>query len=351
MTETGYILQRSDSGSGGTYETIASLAANSTSYLDASAQPETTYHYRLAAVNEDNGSSTDPAACQTSVTTGEGADETIFEQTVSTDWNQPDNWSEYVPQFSIDAIIASNTTANVNDNNTPEYDGDLTLQENARLDIRNNVPSLNALGGGTITFHSGSSIVLYHGSNFTISQNFHFSGDASIGNSSNATDNQWRRLGGVISGSGQFTYSMRRGNVLHIDESNPDWSGGLVVNFSDNNFNNASRVQAEASHALGTGDITLNDGIGLVINAPDAIDTGATLYLNGRGHHSSGIRKLSLNHDAQVFAFYLDGVRMEDGVYDSNSGLVDSVNGNPLITGSGTLTVQGAPQGTLLIIR
>lgn len=339
ITETGYILQRSDSGSGGPYETIATLTANSTSYLDASAQPETTYHYRLAAVNEDNGSSTDPAACQTSATTGEGADETIFEQTVSNDWNQPDNWSEYVPRFSIDAIIASNTTANVNDSNTPEYDGDLTLQENATLDIANNVPSLNALGGGTITFHSGSSIVLRHSSNFSISQDLHFPEDGAIGNSSNATDNQWRRLDGEISGNGTFTYSMRRGNVLYIDNSNPDWSGAFVANNTDI-VSNRSRVWAESSGAFGSlATITINNGLSLVIDASDTIDAGTSLYLNGGGHPSDA--KLRLNQDAQVFALYIDDERMPDGQYDSSE---------EWITGSGSLTVQGAPQGTIILI-
>ncbi len=70
-TETGYVLQRSDSGSAGPYDVIATLAANTTSYTDTAVSATTTYHYRLAAVNSVNGSSTDPAACQTSVTTAE----------------------------------------------------------------------------------------------------------------------------------------------------------------------------------------------------------------------------------------------------------------------------------------
>jgi len=65
-TETGYILQRSDSGSNGPYTVVATLDANTTSHPD-SGLSSGTYHYRLAATNDGNGSVTDFAACQTNV--------------------------------------------------------------------------------------------------------------------------------------------------------------------------------------------------------------------------------------------------------------------------------------------
>lgn len=67
--ETGYELYRSTDGV--SFSLIASLAPDTTTYTDApvSQTPATldpvTYTYRLAAVNASNGSTTDPADCQT----------------------------------------------------------------------------------------------------------------------------------------------------------------------------------------------------------------------------------------------------------------------------------------------
>ena len=57
-----------------------------------------------------------------------------------------------------------------------------------------------------------------------------------------------------------------------------------------------------------------------------------------------------LNADEQVFALYIDGTPVEDGVYDKDSGLVD-IDGVNLISGNGKLTVKGAPSGTLIIVK
>ena len=114
---------------------------------------------------------------------------------------------------------------------------------------------------------------------------------------------------------------------------------------------NSPCLRGNANKSLGTGDVTINDGVGLVIGAAGAMDVGASLYLNGRGHHLAENRKLRLNADIQVFALYIGGNKIPDGVYDKDSGLVDSVNGNPLITGNGKLTVKGPPAGTVLLIK
>jgi hypothetical protein len=63
--ETGYIIQRSTNLTG-PFETIATLAANSTSYVDNTLQISGTYFYRLAASNSGNGSTTDFSASQIS---------------------------------------------------------------------------------------------------------------------------------------------------------------------------------------------------------------------------------------------------------------------------------------------
>jgi hypothetical protein len=67
-TETGYILQRSTTASGG-YTQIASPGASAASYVDTELAEATTYYYRLAVTNSMNGSGTDLQACQTNATT------------------------------------------------------------------------------------------------------------------------------------------------------------------------------------------------------------------------------------------------------------------------------------------
>jgi hypothetical protein len=76
-TETGYVLRRSDSGSGGSYTVIATLGADTTLFTDG-VSPSTTYHYQLSATNSANGSGTDFAACQISAATEE-AGEVVYE--------------------------------------------------------------------------------------------------------------------------------------------------------------------------------------------------------------------------------------------------------------------------------
>jgi len=68
-TETAYVLQRSDAGSGGPYSVVATLGGDVTTHMDVGLSPSTTYTYRLAASNAVNGSATDFAACQTNATT------------------------------------------------------------------------------------------------------------------------------------------------------------------------------------------------------------------------------------------------------------------------------------------
>jgi hypothetical protein len=68
--ETGYLLQRSDSGTGGPFTVIATLPADTVSYADVGLAESSNYVYQLAATNAANGSSTEFAAAQISATTG-----------------------------------------------------------------------------------------------------------------------------------------------------------------------------------------------------------------------------------------------------------------------------------------
>jgi len=66
--ETGYILQRSEALEG-PYATIATIAADTTSYISDGLYFSTTYYYQLAATNTANSSATSFALCRTNATT------------------------------------------------------------------------------------------------------------------------------------------------------------------------------------------------------------------------------------------------------------------------------------------
>jgi len=280
------------------------------------------------------------------VTTFTGGPTSKPSSTSADNWNIVSNWNNGagpVPSGTINAVIASDKFANTRDA-TLAYTGTFTMQANSWLRIgqtpANN--NQNALGSGVVTLHSGAEIEIRYEGALTLANPIHFAGDVLITNQGNATENKQRTLNGVISGTGLFRYEMRRGNSLNINSANPNWSGGIIASFTDTNFGNASRLVANANGAFGTGDVTVNDGIGLVIAAGlgNVIDNNAALHLNGRGHHTD--RNLRLNSSETVRALFIDGVGIPAGTYNSTSGLVDYL-GNPLITGTGALTVLTGP--------
>jgi|GEM_PF-1833481 len=298
---------------------------------------------------------------------------TTFNQTSNTDWNDSANWDNDIPGTPagevIDAIIASGKTAIVDSSLTPTYTGNLTLQSNAEVDIRWTDPEdLNALGTGTITLNTDSTLRIRRAGSFTLANNIDFSGDALIQNSSNTTDNKSRTFNGVISGSGEFTYGMRRGNLLALGGGSANThDGGMIFNYSDNNFGNTSRVRADKNGAFGTGDVTINDGIYLeLINAAvtDAISDSATLFLNGRGEHAGDDEKVTLGAGVTetvgglVYTDWVSGsavqVSLANGTYGDglNNPTYTATLGGPVIPlfdGTGTLTIVPEPSSLALL--
>lgn len=68
---TGFVLQRSDSGVGVSYTTIANPESTAISYIDGGLTPDTTYYYQLAATNRNNSSATLFSLARTQATTTE----------------------------------------------------------------------------------------------------------------------------------------------------------------------------------------------------------------------------------------------------------------------------------------
>ena len=271
---------------------------------------------------------------------------TTYNQTGGdTDWNNAANWDNGVPISALDAVIVADKTAVANSASTPVYTGDLTLFSGALLDLYDGAGNLNALGGGTITMNAGSQLTLYHNSpdNIDIANDIAFGGNASIFNSGNGTDNEQRYLTGSLSGTGQFTYSMRRGNTLHIDGTNTLWSGGFVGNCVDIISSNLPNgVEPGVNDAFGSGNVTLNDAVRLVVPSGlgDTIGDTATLTLNGQARDGD---KLVLGSDETIGALIVDGFQYPAATH----GRVGNPSGVDFewawITGDGVLTVASDP--------
>ena len=292
---------------------------------------------------------------------------TTFTQGTSDSWVNAGNWNNSVPAGTIDVVIAGGT-AQVDTASISPYTGSLTLNAGTTLDMQyNDAAALNAIGTGLITLNTGSILATRRGATVTINNDINFAGDASILNWSNPTDNDQRFFNGAISGSGQFTYGMRRGNLLALGGTSPNThSGGMIFNFTDTNFGNTSRVRADKNGAFGTGDVTINDGIYVeLLNSAvtDAIADTATLYLDDRGEHASPLEKVTLRTDVDetvgglVYYDYSTGsavaVPLAPGVYgrDFINPTFRASDGTdrPLFDGAGTLTVVPEPASMALL--
>ncbi len=110
-------------------------------------------------------------------------------------------------------------------------------------------------------------------------------------------------------------------------------------------------LEAHAAGALGTGDVTIESTDSLEIHAANTMYDMAVLYLNGLQSGNSDA-KLVLHADEIVRNLFVGGDQQPAGIYDAGSGLVDA-SGQPLISGSGELTVLQGPDddGTMQAIH
>ena len=108
-------------------------------------------------------------------------------------WNANANWdagSGTVPTGTLDVEVESGRTPWAV-NLTPAYNGSLILRSNSTLGIgvRTTNNTVNALGTGTITMESGSTLIMRYSAAYTFNQSFILTGDATIQLSS-STDAQ-----------------------------------------------------------------------------------------------------------------------------------------------------------------
>jgi len=251
-------------------------------------------------------------------------------------WLLGSNWSlGHMPGANDSAVVSAGLNAQVT--NLPfGYSGSLTLNENSTLLLHSTGGSANAgaLGGAGITMHNGSEIILRLGANVTFPA-IHLAGDATImGGQSTSGHHTSRNFDGVISGPGQLTLDGVNNNTFNLNVANT-FDGLIALSTQNQGF----RVEANAAGSLGIGDVTINNAATLIIDAADAMDDLATLFLNG-AKDSRRDSKLIMNADDTIAALFIDGV-------DQGTGLFTSASGD-WISGLGTLTVQPpTPEGEI----
>ena len=263
-------------------------------------------------------------------------------------WNTAARWNNGIPNDTTatpwDVQIANSVTAGVALTTTPVYTGSLTLGTSSQLVIGegSTITGLRAMGTGPITFNTGSTLTLRWSTASTHSQNIVMAGDAFFGiGSSTAAHDDDRTLTGVISGIGKMSVRSTNGQRLTIQNTNPLWSGGLIMGGALSENKNES-LRANAAGAFGTGNVTIDDGVGLVISVANAITDTATLSLSGGDGEQSF--KLTMDASDTVNRLLVDGYPQPAGTYGSLASA--ATYKRAWITGAALLTVSTAPTDT-----
>jgi hypothetical protein len=251
-----------------------------------------------------------PAHAAIQTTTGNGT------------WSNDGVWNTAAPTGSDDAVVSAGHTMS-SDGTSALYTGSLTLEAGARI---------NAGGGGSenawknvssITMGAGSLISDNSGTNHAV-PTITLLGDAGWLTPFGASD--WNTNDfAAITGAFVWTTEGFNGHEFHYNAANT---------FSEyiSNANDRHRIKADATGALGLGDVHINQrgnqvdpnrSAELTINADNVIADNATLYLNGPanggGFAGNGTNIVIVNNDRNevVAGLELWGTALPIGVYEA----------------------------------
>jgi hypothetical protein len=309
--------------------------------------PLASYVYRCYAVNEIDSAWSTNATFITSDRNNRMT--SAAEASAHNSWNLGGNWTLGGAPAGLEiAIVSAGLQAEVEDDAaTPAYSGGLILEAGAGLQIGYDDPpevaELNALGTGPWILHTGSYIWIRYSESTTHGNPISLLGDAEFGTGiADAAHLDQRTLTGLISGPGKLTVHTSDGNILHLDPSTPGgntWAGGLLAG-GVHSENKRATIEAEKAGALGEGDVTIDDGVTLQLDAADAMSDGATLSLSGDPRSDSAF-KLVLNADDTIDTLFINGFAYPASTYGSLAS--GATNTFAWIDGTGILTVTNAP--------
>jgi len=259
-------------------------------------------------------------------------------------WNVAGNWSAGIPAGAIDVAITNTSvgfTVTANTTNPPTYTGNLTITNNATLQIgytgtyTTNYVALGTPGSTTITMYDGAFINLRPGGSPSIPA-IQMAGDASLCMSSSTQPSSSPTFGYGINGPYTFTLLGKSGCNAYLTTSNS--FSGLVA---DPLYGSAFNIYARAAGAL-DGNVTIkavpNTGVicaNLIISNANALAAAGTLTLNG----PASATKLTISNDNTVARLVLDSVQQPAGTYGKVGSSADYQVS--WLAGNGILTVVG----------
>jgi len=260
-------------------------------------------------------------------------------------WNLTASWDTgVVPTGAVSVDIPTGKLVNAWSASTPTYTGDLTIHENATVQLgwtTQYVESYNALGtpgSSTIYMYDGSRIYSRSGKSPTIPA-IQMMGDAEF--TLGASTQGGAKATFAYGINGDYTFTLRGKGDCWAKLTAASTFGELVA---DAQWGTDFDIYGDIAGSLG-GDVTIkakpaNNVISanLIINATDAMADTATLSLFG----SASTTKLTANFDDTIAKLFVDGIQQADGTYGTTgtTGVDYEVD---WLAGSGILTVAGVP--------
>ncbi|MGB1129535.1 MAG: Ig-like domain-containing protein, partial [Haloferula sp.] len=243
-------------------------------------------------------------------------------------WSVDGNWDSGVkPSGDVDVkISAANPWVTSWSDTTPTFTGNLIMDPNTTIQVgwTNNRPnSYNALGtaGSTVITMGDGALIKGRTSASPNIPAIVLEGDATFSLGESTQTPASPTFGQSISGPHQFTIqSNASGPTVTMSTAHP-FTGGLVIRGIDGRGGNHGTVKAIATGSLGAGDVTVesaasnNGTLKLELDVSGAIDSGATLSLNGGGPSGDGTSQLRMDADNTVSLLKVGGFPYPAGTY------------------------------------
>ncbi len=261
-------------------------------------------------------------------------------------WNTTANWDCGVPSGSLNAVIGSGVAAKVDGGTAPAYAGNLTLQNNATLQVGwanpRHAEDFNALGTPgttTIFMQDASSILLRAGDHAGVRTipAIELEGDARITLNTSTEPSENFEFAFGIRGPHSMTLKGKGNQDALLTASNS--FSELILTSTEGSYD----VFANAEFSL-NGNVTVEGYNGgpaadLTIAASNAMADSATLALNG----STAGTLLTMNADDTVGQLTVNSFSFPTGTY-GRVGIPATVDHEQdWIAGDGVLTVSSAP--------
>jgi len=270
-------------------------------------------------------------------------------------WNNPANWDNGIPDGDIDVVILPGANPIAWSENTPQFTGNLTLQNNAGIRVGwgtarpASYHSLGTPGRSVIRMNAGSSIILRTSGSPVIPE-IELLADATLALGSSTQTPATPSFDYPITGPYQFTITAnnRPGSNPVFNASN---SFSWLVLQGDSSNRNQPTYRAAVDGSLGLGNVTLDTNPGnaiapeLWIDASRAMVATGTLFINGDGPTGNGTNRLRIGNGVNmtIAGLVLNGTPLAPGTYGSTGSTAPNKLSWMNTLGTGTITIAPPP--------